>query len=69
MHQGGLAQLQHNLSSVQPTPEEVERMGEYLGIAPEEHPYIWEVSELALSAPLLEGWVEEKQDDGTSLFA
>lgn len=68
MQHGGVQRLYQNLKDVPPTRDDVERMNAYLGIASHEPSYIWEVSELALSAPLPECWLELKQRDGTSLF-
>lgn len=41
---------------------QVDAMGEYFGVKPGEDPYIWEVAEMALSAPLLPEWTEVMDD-------
>uniref|UniRef100_A0A383VRH9 WW domain-containing protein n=1 Tax=Tetradesmus obliquus TaxID=3088 RepID=A0A383VRH9_TETOB len=38
--------------------EAVQQMGLYLGIKQDEDPYIWQVAQMALSAPLPPGWAE-----------
>jgi hypothetical protein len=40
-------------------PPQVQQMGQYFGIKPDEEKYIWEVAEMGLCAPLPPGWKEE----------
>lgn len=37
---------------------QVQQMGQYFGIKPDEDKYIWEVAEMGLCAPLPPGWAE-----------
>lgn len=41
----------------------------YLGIKPEEDAYVKEVAQMAISAPLPDGWAEEDDDDGSPIFS
>eukprot|EP00877_Chromochloris_zofingiensis_P011248 jgi/Chrzof1/6377/Cz18g08030.t1 len=62
MDKGGYRQLQKNAELRPPLQPEVDAMGEYFGVKPGEDPYIWEVAEMALSAPLLPEWTEVMDD-------
>jgi hypothetical protein len=46
-------------------------MGLYLGIKQDEDPYIWQVAQMALCAPLPPGWTEtvtEVEEQPTVMF-
>jgi hypothetical protein len=54
-------------------PLQVQQMGQYFGIKPDEDKYIWEVAEMGLCAPLPPGWQEqvvvEQQDEAAEAAA
>lgn len=51
-----------------PPGSQVAAMGAYLGVRADDDDCLWDVARMALSAPLLAGWDELRQEDGTSMF-
>ena len=47
---------------------QLDGMCTYLGVAEEEDPYVREVAQMALSAPLPDGWEEVEDDNGNVTF-
>ncbi len=47
---------------------QVREMCSYLGVDPDEDPYVLEVAHMAVNAPLPEGWSEGEDNAGHPLF-
>lgn len=43
-------------------------MCRYLGVGREDDPYVREVAQMAVSAPVPDGWEEAEDDDGNPMF-